>query len=206
MSKMPKEKRDKVILVGLGTAAAVAAIYFAVINLQRETLKGEQKRYVEADLKLGNGQNTLKLEKAVEVNYQEVLGKLKGEEANLAPATDMYSWLIQTMKEFRLGYNVDIPQFSRETPTDVGVFAKFPYQAAIFTVSGTAHFHDFGKFLADFENKHPYIRVQNLEIEPMAGEATSAAPGSSSSGSASKSNEKLTFKMNLLTVVRPIAP
>jgi hypothetical protein len=191
---MPKEKRDKVILVGLGTAAAIAAIYFAVINIQRESLKGEEKRRVEAELKLSNGNTTLKMEQAVESSFKEAAAKLKGEEANLAPPTDMYSWLIQTMKEFRIGYNVDIPQFSRETPTEVSVFAKFPYSGAIFTVSGTAYYHDFGKFLADFENKHPYIRVQNLELEPATESSSTVA------------HEKLNFKMNLLTLVRPIAP
>ncbi len=192
--RLPKEKRDKLILVGLGTAAAVLAIYFAVINIQRETLKGVQKRRVEAEQKVAQGKTTLKLEQTVEGSFTQAAAKLKTAEANLAAPNDMYSWLIQTMKDFRLGHNVDIPQFSRETPSDVAVFAKFPYHAAVFTVSGTAHFHDFGRFLADFENKHPYIRVQNLELEPLTDTTGSGT-----------TREKLTFKMNLLTLVRPVA-
>jgi hypothetical protein len=195
-SRIPKDKRDKVILVGLGTVAACAAVYFALINIQLETLKGEQKRRVEAEQKVAQGKTTLKLEATVEESYKLAAGKLKAEEAHLASPNDMYSWLIQTMNDFRLGQNVDIPQYSRETPTEVGVFSKFPYHAAMFTISGTAHYHDFGKFLAGFENKHPYIRVQNLELEP------AAESGGSSSAS---TREKLTFRMNLLTLVRPTA-
>lgn len=194
-SRMPKEKRDKVILVGLGTVAACAGVYFALINLQLETLKGEEKRRVEAEQKVAQGRTTLKLETTVEQSYKDAAARLKAEEAHLAAPSDMYSWFIQTMNDFRLGYNVDIPQYSRETPTEVGVFPKFPYHAATFTISGTAHYHDLGKFLADFENQHPYFRVQNLEMEP------AADPGNSAS-----TREKLTFRMNLLTLVRPIAP
>ncbi|HMJ89964.1 MAG TPA: hypothetical protein VK530_09115 [Candidatus Acidoferrum sp.] len=193
--RLPKEKRDKLILVALGTVAAVAAVYFALINIQREKWKGEEKKRVEAEQKVAQGKATLKLEATVESNFTDAAARLKSAETHLASPNDMYSWLIQTMNKFRLGYNVDIPQYSRETPTEVGVFANFPYQAATFTVSGTAHYHDLGKFLTDFENAHPYIRVQNLDLEP-AGDAT---------GSAS-TREKLTFKMNLLTLVRPTAP
>jgi hypothetical protein len=200
-SRMPKEKRDKVILVGLGTVAACAVVYFALVNFQLETMKGEEKKKLDADQKVAQGKATLKLESTVESNYKEAFAKLKVEEANLAAPGDMYSWLIQTMNNFRVGYNVEIPQYSRETPSEVGVFAKFPYQAATFTVSGTAHYHDFGRFLADFENKHPYIRVQNLELEPSA-ESASANGGSS----AASAREKLNFRMNLLTLVRPSAP
>jgi hypothetical protein len=93
-----------------------------------------------------------------------------------------------------LGYQVDIPQFGRETPSEVGIFPKFPYRAAVFNVKGSAYYHDFGKFLADFENAFPYIRVQNIELDSLA----------DSSGSR-ESSEKLNFKMELLTLVRPIA-
>ena len=40
------------------------------------------------------------------------------------------------------------------------------YQQASVNVSGTAYYDDLGKFLADFENHFPYMRVQNLNLEP----------------------------------------
>ena len=38
----------------------------------------------------------------------------------------------------------------------------------MFNLRGTAYFQDLGAFLADFENEFPYLRVQNLELEPAA--------------------------------------
>lgn len=195
MSKLPKDKRDKIILVGMGTVAAVAAIWFALINNQLRSHGEALKQREQAQQQLSRGQATVKSAGSVEESFAGLAARLKTCEAGMAAPNDMYSWLIQTLNTFRAGYQVEIPQFSRETPTEVGIFAKFPYHAASFTVRGTAYFHDFGKFLSDFENAFPYIRVQNLELEPGADSAT-AGPGS---------HEKLSFKMDLLTLVRPIA-
>ena len=38
---------------------------------------------------------------------------------------------------------------------DVNLLPNFPYKQATLTVAGTAHFHDLGRFLADFENQIP---------------------------------------------------
>ena len=95
-----------------------------------------------------------------------------------------------------LGYKVEIPQFSREVTGDVAMLPKFPYRGATFTVKGSAYFHDFGKFLADFENAFPYIRVQNLQLSPMAAPATATGE--------IKMTEELSFRMELVTLINPL--
>jgi hypothetical protein len=194
MSKISKDKRDKIVLVGIGTVAAVVAIWFSLIGLQRKVLDDAQKRKIEAQQQVAKGTATLKGAKQIDEDLEKLSVKVKGCETAMAAPNDMYSWLIQTLNTFRAGYNVEIPQYSRETPAEVGIFPKFPYRAAVFSVRGTAYFHDFGKFLSDFENRFPYIRVQNIELES-AGDV----PGTANS------REKLTFRMDLLTLVRPIA-
>ena len=68
--------------------------------------------------------------------------------------------------------------------------AKFPYKQVTLQVAGTAHYHDLGKFLADFENEFPHIRLVNLDIQvnpsPAAGDV-----------------EKLVFKVDIVTLVKP---
>src|SRR5438046_10759600 len=110
-------------------------------------------------------------------------------------AGDMYAGVIQTGGRFGAERKVDIPQFSREVTTGVGMFAKFPYKAAIFNVRGIAYYHDLGQFLADFENNFPYARIQNLEMEP--------ATGSAASGTAEP--EKLAFRLEIVTLINPNA-
>ena len=194
MSKISKDKRDKIILVAIVTVAASAAIWLMVIKPQSQTLKEARAEAIKSRDQLKRGQATLTTEARVSEDFETASQKLKQREGAMAAPNDMYSWLIQTLNNFRLGYKVEIPQFGRELPSEVGIFPKFPYRAALFNVRGSAHYHDFGRFLADFENAFPCIRVQNIELDPAV----------DSSGQ-NESREKLSFKMELLTLVRPVA-
>src|SRR5205807_7016241 len=123
------------------------------------------KQIVEEKNKVDNAQRLVSSVAEIKKNLDASSQELKRIEDTMASG-DMYSWIILTINKFRADRKVEIPQFSREVPTEVGVLPKFPYHAALFNVRGTAYYHDLGKFLADFENSFPYIRVQNLEIEP----------------------------------------
>ncbi len=194
MSKLPKEKRDKIILIVMGTAVGCAALWFLLINTQLGALRNVAKETEKSREQLARGEATLKTQAAVDQQFGEASVALKQRELIMASPNDMYSWLIQTVNGFRANYKVEIPQFGREMSAEVGSFAKFPYRAALFNVRGTAYYHDFGKFLADFENAFPYIRVQNIDLEPAANDASGDA------------REKLGFKIELLTLVRPNIP
>jgi len=202
MNKLPKDKRDKIILAGFVTVVVSAAIWLFVIKAQSQTLKDVRAEAGKSRDQLNRGRTTLTTQGRVNQEFEEASRKLKQREVAMAAPNDMYSWLIQTLNSFRAAYKVEIPQFGRELPTEVGIFPKFPYRAALFNVRGSAHYHDFGKFLADFENAFPYIRVQNIDLDPSSDPSNL---GNSASNTA-ESREKLSFKMELLTLVRPIAP
>lgn len=192
MKKLSKEKRDHLILVALSTVVAVVALWYLVITTQKKALEDIAKNTLEEQGKVANAQRlvsiTSEIQKGLETSQQD----LKTIESGLASG-DMYSWIILTINRFRADRKVEIPQFSREVQTDVGVLPKFPYRAALFNVRGSAYFHDLGKFVADFENAFPYIRVQNLEMEP-AGNSSATSTGDP---------EKLAFKMEIVTLVNP---
>ena len=190
MKKLPKEKRDRLILVCLGTLALTAGLYYGLISTQQRSMQEMAKKQFEWEVKLNNAQrlanNTDKIEKELEANRS----RLDAIESTM-PSGDIYSWIILNVNTFKENYRIDIPQFSREVPSDVGMFAKFPYRAAVFNLRGTAHFHDFGRFVADFENAFPYMRIQNIELDP----------ASASNASAQAEQEKLAFKMEIVTLV-----
>ena len=187
MSKLPKEKRDKIIAVAMATLVVSAAITFFVIKPQRVTLEAARGDVQKSQDQLARGKATLATKEQVNQQFDEATRNLAQRETAMAAPNDMYSWLIQTLNSFSEGRRVDIPQFGRELQTEVGIFPKFPYRSALFNIRGTSHYHDFGKFLADFENTYPYIRVQNIELDP----------------STEAGRDKLNFKMELLTLVRP---
>lgn len=188
MNRLSKDKRDKLILVVLFTILALVALWYGVISLQRSKLDEIGKKTAEAEAKLARASDLVSSRDRIEAQLQVVSAKLKTMEAGM-PAGDVYAWFIGLIDQFRASYPVDIPQKSREEIVDVGALPRFPYRAARFTVKGSAYFHDFGRFLAAFENTFPYMRVQNMELEPTAPAASSV-----------EEREKLSFKFELVAV------
>jgi len=194
MKNLPKEKRDRILLIAVGTLVILAGVYYMLITAQSETLGNTRKKKVEEELRVSNAQRlattVAQLQKKLELSSD----KLKTIEANMASG-DMYSWIILTMNSFKESgdYKLDIPQFSREVQTEVGMLAKFPYRAAVFHLRGTAYFHDFGRFIADFENAFPYFRIQNIELDPVA----------SANANNVEEPEKLAFRMEIVTLINP---
>ena len=74
-------------------------------------------------------------------------------------------------------------------PADVSVLPDFPYKQATLTVAGSARFHELGRFLANFENQFPHIRLLNLSLD--ANVAAVSAEAAS-----------LSFKMDIVTLVK----
>ena len=196
MKNLPKEKRDRLVLIAIGALVLMISIYFGVVRVQRQTLQELAKKHREEDLRVANGERLASSTAELNKKLATAQGRLKTIELTMASG-DMYSWIILTMNSFKENgnYKVEIPQFSREVPGDVGLLAKFPYRAAVFHVRGTAYFHDFGRFVADFENTFPYMRVQNIELEPSSTSLANAAN--------SEEKEKLAFKMEIVTLVNP---
>ncbi len=195
MKNLPKEKRDRIILIVLGTAAITAGLYYGVINPQRKTLSESTQKKIEQENKLASAERLIGNTSQIEKNLEQATYQLKAIETTMA-AGDMYSWVIQTINAFKENYEVDIPQFSREVAGEVGMFPKFPYKAATFHLRGTGRYRDFGRFVADFENAFPYMRIQNIELEPAAATVASGA-------ATPDTKEKIAFKMEIVALVKP---
>ena len=192
MKNLPKEKRDRLIMAGVGTLVAVLAIYYLLVRSQQSTATELAKKIGEQKAKVSNAERLVAATEDLKKHLNLEAKKVTGIEDTMASG-DMYAWVIQTVGRFGAERNVDIPQFSREVATEVGVFPKFPYKAVMFNLRGTAYYHDLGKFLADFENKFPYARIQNLEMEPAGGSAATSTPDP----------EKLAFRLELVTLINP---
>ena len=193
MKKLNREKRDRIILVTLGTVIAVAAIWQMVIANQIKNRKIVDDLAMKEEQKVANAQRLIGSARDVARNLEKYSGKLKSIENGMA-AGDIYSWLIDTINKFKTAHsNVFIPQFSREVACDVGLLPGFPYKAAAFNLRGTAYFHDFGIFVADLENTFPFLRVQNVELEP----ATNPSTAANSKADA----ERLSFRMEIVVLI-----
>ena len=197
MKNLSKEKRDRLLFIGVGTFALILVMWFVLISSQRKSVETIAKQIVDQQNKVGSAERLIATSAEITNRKESAQKKLRAIEEGMASG-DMYSWIIQTLNKFCVGRKVDIPQFSREVTMDVGVLPKFPYKAAVFNIRGTAHFHDLGKFVADFENAFPFIRLQNIEMEQIN------SSGATATGSVGDP-EKLAFRMEIVTLINPQA-
>jgi hypothetical protein len=191
MSSLPKEKRDKIILTAAITLAAMVGVYFFVVRAQHASLQSRKEKIEQTAQKVKNANSLLQNSTKYEQQLRTAEQRLQTLEDTMASG-DLYSWVIKTMNRFQAGHKVEIPNYTPPAVGEVGLLPKFPYKAATFALRGTAHFHEFGKFLADFENTFPCMRVQNVDIEPLG--ILAANP---------TEQEKVSFKMEIVALIKP---
>ncbi len=192
MSTLPKEKRNQLLLVVMVTGIVLCGLWFGLISFQQQKLRNLAQNNQNAGRKLKQMELSIKNAGQIEADLVESSRKL-AELENGMVSGDPYSWAINTIRQFKQPYKLDIPQFSAiDGPKDVSLLASFPYKQVAMSIGGTAFFHDFGRFVADFENQYPYVRVLNVNLEPVPqGLGTE--------------REKLSFKMDILFLVKPSA-
>jgi Tfp pilus assembly protein PilO len=192
MNSLSKEKRNQLVLVVLGTACVLLAVWFGLIRFQQQSLSVLAQSKIAAQQKLEMVKQAIESADLLEAQLGETQQRLSKVESTMASG-DLYAWTIDTLRRFKLGYKVEIPQFSQiDGPKDMNMLAGFPYKQANMTISGTAFYTDFGKFVADFENQFPYMRILNLSLEPVP-----ALIGAE--------REKLAFRMELAALVKNTA-
>ncbi len=186
--KLSTDKRNKLIAVGVAIAVVLGLIWFFIVSAQETTLSELRAHYQGEIEKQRKMKNVTADVKRINENLIEAEHKLALAGEQMASG-DLYSWLYNTIKTFKTSYRVDIPQFGNAETANNTLLFNFPYRQVKTSIAGTGFFHDFGKFLSDFENRYPFIRVENLILEP--------APGAEHEAD----REKLTFKMDVIALI-----
>jgi Tfp pilus assembly protein PilO len=188
---LSKEKRNQLLLVFLITGVIVAGLGFGLIKSQYHELAAVAARNNTTALKLHQMQDTLKKTEAIETELTQLKSSLATQEEDIASG-DLYAWVINTLRQSKADHKIEIPQFGQlSQPTEVNLLPRFPYKQAVLTIAGTAHYHDLGRFLADFENRFPHIRLVNLTLDAAPLTATTI-----------DDPELLSFKIDVVTLVK----
>ena len=193
MNKLSKEKKQQLIMVAVGTLWAIAAIYFLLISAQLEAIAKNKKETEDARQKVEKAENTVKMAEEIDKEVKARAKQLELIEDRMASG-DLAQWIPDTVRQVKLPYTNIIAKPSSEESVPVGVFPVFPYSAVKFVVRGSGYYHELGKFFTDFENTHPYFRIQNLELEPAP-----LDPGASTN----KVQELLAFKADFVVLLKP---
>jgi len=187
MNKLPKKKRDHLILVVLIIASVLALIYFGWISSQGGNMSRIKSDTLAAQDKLQKIEDTIKKTADVSLKLAEINDDLKQSATDMASG-DTFAWTYDTIRHFKTPFKVD-PTAGPPTTEDVDLLANFPYKQLKFTITGTAYYHDLGDFIAHFENNFPHIRMVNLALEP--------------AGGAGDDSEKLSYRMDIIALIKP---
>ena len=191
--KLSAEKRNQLILIGLGTVGVVAGLWVGLISYQETKLKEAAAKIEKTKTEIEKMRRVEREQGQLAEDLKQAEDKLSSIEANM-PNGDLYAWFLSQVKQFNApSYKVVIPSLGAPSVSEVGMFLNFPYHQATIEISGTAYYWDLGKFVADFENRYPYGRVQNLAMEPMSG----ATP---------EEKERLNFHMDFVVLLKANNP
>lgn len=188
MPSLTKTQRDRIVAIVIGTVLVVVVLWIYLVGSLNATLADRQKKIATAQSNMERATSLIRRSGQIQEELNSKKARLQEFEENMASG-DLYSWVILTLNKFKTPYKVAIPSYSPAQVGDVGILPDFPYKAATYTISGTGVYHEIGRFVADFENAYPHMRVQNLELRPPA-VAGADEP------------EQLEFKMEIVALVK----
>jgi Tfp pilus assembly protein PilO len=190
MNKLSKEKKVHLLIVAVGTVVIMAGLWFGLITAQQDKITKIANKSLSVQQDIAKMQRVVVEAAQVEVDLEAATNRLGKIEAAM-PSGDLFSWTVSSLKQFNTpSYKVDMPQIGAPGVSEVKMVPNFPYNQAGVVVTGTAYYYDFGKFLADLENHFPYLRVENLTLNPGI-------------GTSPDEHEKLSFRMEIVNLVKP---
>ena len=189
MKRLPPAKRNQLIGVIVATVVLIGAVYFFLIGPQNEKNNDLGVNIGKATARLHEMQTTIKQKDATVVALKDLSRQLSESEQDVASG-DLYAWTYDTMRRFKTNYHVEIPAIGQPSgQVDCDLIGNFPYKQIRFSLTGTAHYHDLGKFVSDFENKFPHCRIVNLSVDP--------------AGLTAGGGEHLNFRLDIIALVKP---
>jgi Tfp pilus assembly protein PilO len=184
MKRLSPAKRNQLIMVLLVTAALVGAVYFFLISPQNKENSQLVKQASDRQADLDKYKRIINQAQSTSNQLAALSLQLSNTEQDIATG-DTYAWMYDTIRQFKTNYHLDIPTISQPVMGDVDLIPNFPYKQVRFSLTGTAYYHDLGKFIADLENNFPHIRLVNLAID--------------SNGD----SELLSFRVDIVALVKP---
>jgi hypothetical protein len=186
-SNLPKEKRDRLLLVCMATVGVLVLIIFVLIIPQYHYIAAIGKKIADTRGKLQDMKDVIRKADVTASDLHDVTYTLSNAESDMA-VDDPNAWIYNTIRNFKSKYKVDFTVIGQLSMGNVELLPKFPFKQLRVNVSGTAYYHDLGKFIADIEDNYPHTRIENLTLEPAG---------------AADNSEKLEFRMDIIALVKP---
>src|SRR6185369_15279750 len=136
MTRMSTEKRNQVVLVVLMIATLLAGLYFGLIRGQQSAVRDVKQKREKVQRKQEDMKRTIQSADVIAAELSKVNQSLTTKETQM-PSGDMALWMINTIRQFKRSYPMDIPQFSSVVVADNTLMAQCPYQQVTMRIGGS---------------------------------------------------------------------
>lgn len=174
-------------MVILATLAIIAMVFMFLISPEKVQIELQSKEIVKQRKQLDEMKETINKASEMAAAYAAVSNQLAATETDVASG-DIYAWTYDTIRRFKVAYHLDIPGMGQPSSGDVDLLSGMSYRQVKLTLTGTGYYHDLGKFVADFENTFPHMRLVNLGLDPSP---------------AANAPERLAFHFDVIALVKP---
>ena len=165
MKRLPPAKQKQLLGVILATAGLICVVYFLLIGPQNKKNADLGSKIGSEGARLQTYKKAIAQMEATTVSLADLTRQLSHAEEDVGSG-DLYAWTYDTISRFKTSYHVEIPTIGQPAQGDCDLIGDFPYRQIRFSLTGTAYYHDLGKFVADFENKYPHCRILNVSADP----------------------------------------
>lgn len=210
MNKIPKEKQNQMAGVAAGALVLVGLIWYFLISIPGARLARLEENKNEFENKLFRADNWIRRSARVAADLTELKQKLGEIESGMPTPAQLNGnkWVRDLLTSFIQSNRHDVTLMRLHQEPLKGrqaiILPNFPYEGASYEVEARAFYHDIGRFLADFENSHPYFRFQTIRLSPIA--TPSAAAGGPPVPDAlfeTEERENVRVSMNLVLLYKP---
>lgn len=197
MNSWPPGTRNRLVFVLLVGVGVLMLIWFGVGSPLQARLKIANGKADLARMQLQLAQAGQDKGPYYRAMVEERTEEMKNLESTMAETPNVLGWAYGTMTPYFKVHNITASTWDRTVLSDVDVPPEVPYQLATIGVSGMAHFHAFGKFLADFENSFPFMKVKSVTLQTVA-------PGFVDLVQEPEDQERLRFRLEYQILALPL--
>jgi Tfp pilus assembly protein PilO len=191
MNRWSAETRNRVIVLALGTIGVLALIWLLLIGTLQARLGNQKEKLRLVQDRLVNTRERIQRAEKFDEEVARSSLLLSGFENQMAQG-DQYRWVLGWLRSFEARHKITVSSPPPPQEMELDVPPKVPYRAVVYSISGTARYHDFGAFLADIENSSPFIRLNSLSLAASASGIENVA-----------SSDRLAFQLEFVTLLKP---
>ena len=190
MSKTSRPNHARVALTVLAGVLVLTVMWYTLLDGPRAKLREKAAARAKISSSLDKAREQIAEAAKTKVSIEVATQRLQEMERKM-PIGDPYRWLVKAFLDFPAAARVTLANIEPPHVSESALLPKVPYKTATFALTGTAHYHEFGAFLAELENYFPHMRVRKLEITPgYPGEADSAE------------GERLNFQLEIIALFK----